>query len=991
MANHDGWSSIEKLKGNENYHIWSFAITNLLDLNGLDKCILPEDNADFEKDKDKLKKAKARIALSVHPSIYPHIQKIQTPSVMWAKLKSLYEDSGLIRRIGLLRKLTTIRLETSNSMQDYVNQIIDCANKLNGIGFVVDDEWLGSILLAGLTNDYKPMIMGLESSGIAITADSVKSKLLDSSAETTCESAFFTKNRNGKNKFKGKCFECKNKNHMANQCKNKSKQFDHGNAKENKQSQSAKSAFMVGALNAVYLSHNSNKHEWFIDSGASQHMTPYDDLFQNQQSTSVSEIITANSEKVPVKSAGEINVNVNDREINIKNVLLVPKLSANLLSVSEMVSNGNELVFNKNGCAVYDDKRKCIANAKSVNGVYKLQMHPATCLKTSTITSAMTWHRRLGHINFGDLCKMRNGLVSGIEFNERDEADIKNCEICKEGKQTRTPFKRSHTRAKEVLELVHSDLCGPMENESIGGARYFLVFVDDHSRKIFVYFLKQKSEVLSYFIEFRSMVEKQTGKKLKILRTDNGGEYVNSSMKNEMKKHGIQHQKSVVYSPQQNGVAERANRKLVEKAKCMLFDANLGKEYWAEAINMASYLLNISANAVLVTITPEELWSNKKVDLSSDLKIFGSQVMMHIPEQKRQKWDKKSKKMLFVGYSDGVKGYRCIDPVSKKFSLSRDVFFKENVLQNVVNLSEEEVINDQVIIDDESQNNTIAEIPDQVIDNIMATNNDDIEFNNDNDDQTLTEILTDDSVYESLDDTIETIQNNDDEISDPTFKPDIPIESQIMRRSTRPAKPKLDEDYLSYAVFENCDSTIEPETLSEALNSHDSDQWKAAMSDEFNSLHKNQTWELVDLPHGRKAIKTKWVFKFKKDSSNKIVRYKARLVAKGCSQQYGIDYQETYSPVVRYTSIRYLMALAVKNDMNIDQMDAVTAFLQGDLSEDIYMQQPESFNDGSGRVCRLKKSYLRVETKQSCMEQKIGREIKIIWSKTFTSRSLYIL
>lgn len=203
MTNNDEWH-IEKLKGNDNYHVWCFAMTNLLALNGLEDCILAEDNANIEKNAEKLKKAKVRIALSVDPSIYSHIQNITTASAMWMKLKSLYEDSGLIRWIGLLRKLINTRLESSKSMQDYVNQVIETSNKLRGIGFEVADEWLGSILLAGLTDNFKPMIMGIESSGLNITADTVRTKLLDVCVESTSETAFFEKSSCKKEKFKSK-------------------------------------------------------------------------------------------------------------------------------------------------------------------------------------------------------------------------------------------------------------------------------------------------------------------------------------------------------------------------------------------------------------------------------------------------------------------------------------------------------------------------------------------------------------------------------------------------------------------------------------------------------------------------------------------------------------------------------------------------------------------------------------------------------------------
>lgn len=231
------------------------------------------------------------------------------------------------------------------------------------------------------------------------------------------------------------------------------------------------------------------------------------------------------------------------------------------------------------------------------------------------------------------------------------------CEVCHKGKQARLPFTK------------FTDLCGPMETRSIGGAKYFLLFIDDCTRKFFVYSLQAKTEVMTKFIEFKQLVENQLERKIKVIRSDNCLEYCNKEFQQFCRKHGIQHQTSNVYTPQQNGVAERMNRTLVERAKCLLFDAELDKQYWAEAINMAAYLINRSASSVLVERTPKKSWTGVKVDLSN-LQIFGSPVMVHIPKQLRVKWHPKSTKMMFVGYDANTKGYRCINRDTKKITIS---------------------------------------------------------------------------------------------------------------------------------------------------------------------------------------------------------------------------------------------------------------------------------------------------------------------------------
>lgn len=190
---------------------------------------------------------------------------------------------------------------------------------------------------------------------------------------------------------------------------------------------------------------------------------------------------------------------------------------------------------------------------------------------------------------------------------------------------------------------------------------------------------------------------------------------------------------------------------------------------------------------------------------------------------------------------------------------------------------------------------------------------------------------------------------------DDDYVPDerIDLQDEPVRRSERETRPvmRYESTYFAMVAINN-----EPLTVNEALNCSKKQQWQEAMNDEYQSLMNNHTWDLVELPKGCKAIRNKWVFKLKTDSAGKIDRYKARLVAKGCSQRPGIDYMETYSPVVRYSSIRLLMAMALEFGLQIDQMDVITAFLHGDIEETIFMEQPESFNDGTGRVCRLKKA-----------------------------------
>jgi hypothetical protein len=181
-----------------------------------------------------------------------------------------------------------------------------------------------------------------------------------------------------------------------------------------------------------------------------------------------------------------------------------------------------------------------------------------------------------------------------------------------------------------------------------------------------------------------------------------------------------------------------------------------------------------------------------------------------------------------------------------------------------------------------------------------------------------------------------------------------------LRRSIRPKRSAIPYDYVVYLQESdyNIGAENDPEFFSQAMNCKESELWYNAKKEEMNSMKSNRVWDLVELPNGVKAIGCKWVFKTKKDSLGNIERYKARLIAKGFTQKEGIDYTETFSPVSKKDSLRVILTLVAHFDLELQKMDVKTAFLNGDLEEEVYMKQPEGFpsSDGEQLVCKLKKS-----------------------------------
>ena len=244
--------------------------------------------------------------------------------------------------------------------------------------------------------------------------------------------------------------------------------------------------------------------------------------------------------------------------------------------------------------------------------------------------------------------------------------------------QVQKPFaNNSESRNYKILDLIHSDVCGPIRKESIGGNRYFVTFIDEKSGFVEVYFLKTKNQVKDCFLDYKAYNENQKNKKIKILRTDNGLEYWGGDFEQFLKNSGIKREFSTPYTPQQNGKAERMNRTLQEMARCMLLESGLPEFFWAEATQTAAYIRNrCTSRSTSSDATPYEIWYGSK-PIVSHFKIFGAQAFVLNKNPNLGKFDPKSNECIFVGYSRESKAYMLWDPSQKKLIVSRDVEFIE--------------------------------------------------------------------------------------------------------------------------------------------------------------------------------------------------------------------------------------------------------------------------------------------------------------------------
>ncbi|EOY09394.1 Uncharacterized protein TCM_024822 [Theobroma cacao] len=232
-------------------------------------------------------------------------------------------------------------------------------------------------------------------------------------------------------------------------------------------------------------------------------------------------------------------------------------------------------------------------------------------------------------------------------------------------------------RASNCLELVHVDLCGPMDTESFGGSKYFLLFIDDYSQKIWVFFLKFKFETFDNFKKFKTEVENQSGCNINVLSTDRGGEFVSNEFNNFCEEQGIRRELSAPYTPKQNGAAKRKNRTIVEMATSLLVAKGLPNQFRAEAVATTAYLLNVFPTRAVLNCTPYEAWRGMRPWVSY-LRVFGCIAYALVKSQTQHKLDEKSEKCIFLGYSSQSKAYRLYNSKNGKIIISRDVIFNED-------------------------------------------------------------------------------------------------------------------------------------------------------------------------------------------------------------------------------------------------------------------------------------------------------------------------
>ncbi|GJV91716.1 retrovirus-related pol polyprotein from transposon TNT 1-94 [Tanacetum coccineum] len=463
----------------------------------------------------------------------------------------------------------------------------------------------------------------------------------------------------------------------------------------------------------------------------------------------------------------------------------------------------------------------------------------------------LMWHCRLAHISKKCIEKLQQ---EGI-LRSTDDESFDQCVFCLSGKMTRKSFPHRPERATDLLGILHTDVCGPLRHVSRQGASYFITFTDDYSRYGYVYLIKHKHEVFETFKVFKNEVENQLEKTIKALRSDRGGEYISQEFKVYLKANGIVQQLTPPYTPQPNGVSERRNRTLLDMVRSMMNLTTLPLSFWDYALESATRILNMVLTKKIDKI-PYEMWYGKVTNLSYS-KVWGCEAL--VKRDTPDKLQQRSVKCIFIGYPKETMGYYFYFPPENKIVVARYAeFFEKRLISQ--------------------------EISGRVVD---------LEEIQEEEDTTPSEITS----------------NIPQEVEgfEPPQEEDIPI-----RRSerTRRAPNRLS---LNVKMEEHSLGDLnEPTSYKAAMLDSESNKWINAMNAEIQFMMDNMVWVLVDLSPGCKTVGSKRIFKKKTDMDGIVHTYKARLVAKGYTQLYGVDYEETFSPVAEIRAIRILISIAAK-------------------------------------------------------------------------------
>ena len=767
--------------------------------------------------------------------------------------------------------------------------------------------------------------------------------------------------------------------------------------------EAAETSTFDAAMLANTEGNNDGIQTELYDSGASRHMSPYRDHFENYTSITPKPITAADKRFFQAVGKGDLRIKIPNGSsattILLKDVLHCPDMGLTLVSIGKIAAAGYKVIFKGLACRIYDTKDKVVGQINARNGLYRID-HLATINlamsgEAREVVTVEELHRRMGHIAPEAAKQMvSSGAVEGIEVDLA--TTVQHCDSCEYAKATRKPIKKTREapRAVHFGDEIHSDVWGPSPIQTPGRKEYYVSFTDDHTRWTHLQLLGTKDGTFQAYKDFESWAKLHHSiPTFKTLRSDRGGEYLGKQFSSYLQSQGTTRKLTVHDTPEYNGISERLNRMLLERTRALLHASKLPKNLWGEAVTHVVWLKNRTPTRALPDgKTPYEMLYGKKPNLKN-LHEWGTEVWVHTTEG--SKLDGRAKVGRWIGFDEVSNGHRIYWPDKRSVTIERSIKFTDNTIifpsspvaqpiQGESNSTNENPKNLQRDLDPEDKSETNIDQPKDPEPTYDTEDSQETSKRSTTKDQEQWRYaplnrVTDELVAARSKRTriptryVRDIQSGIGTADGRPGKTNLPVgmqtvepidkstasinESNTPIEATSEPEPQI-EHAMAAAVSEI--EAIDPLSLDEAKGRPDWPKWVTAIQEELATLKKAETWEIVERPKERNIVKNKWVFRIKKDAAGAVERYKARLVAKGFTQVFGVDYYDTWAPVAKLGSIRLLLATATQHGWPVDMFDFHSAFLNGELdsNEEVYMELPQGYEEKDPKryVCKLNKS-----------------------------------
>ncbi|KAM0001405.1 putative RNA-directed DNA polymerase [Helianthus debilis subsp. tardiflorus] len=661
-----------------------------------------------------------------------------------------------------------------------------------------------------------------------------------------------------------------------------------------------------------------------------------------------------------------------------------PDTGSNSHVTPDLTNLDNSDAYYGNDSLHDESTRAILLMGPSDGGLYSIRLPQLKSLPrltfTATKASSTIWHQRLGHPH----ARVFHSIVSGFSLPVSNKLFPTICSACQQGKSSKLSLNNSNFHSNNILDLVYCDVWGPAPSLSFDGHRFFMLCVDHHTRYMWFYPLANKSDVYLTFKSFVTLAERQFHTKLKNVQTDWGGEFRNlapffSSL-------GINHRRSCPHTSEQNGIVERRHRHVVETGLTLLAQSNTPRRFWSFAFETAVYLINRLPSRTCSNKSPFELIFKRSPDYSF-LRVFGCQCFPYLRPYNHHKMDFRSTPCVFLGYSPIHHGYRCLDLDTERVYIARHVRFNEHFFPFTPTSTPPT-----------QPYPYFSSFPSPTLP-IPTTSSSPDSHTSPSQPHSPTSPAhfepTQTAQTTSPPEPAQTTHSASQ--SEPSQSAQTETAQTAPSTRPRPANlrqnPKPPNRYTpsSYHTSTGPSPCLEPTSFTVA---NKSPEWRQAMAEEFDALVKNGTWSLVPYVKNTNVIDSKWVYRLKTDQNGKVIRHKARLVAKGFNQRPGVDFQETFSPVIKASTIRVVLSLAVTNQWSLRQLDIQNAFLHGDLQETVYLRQPAGFVDKSrpDHVCLLHKSLYGLKQAPRAWFQRLSAALcQLGFSGSKTDPSLFIM